>query len=76
VKIESAERDALIEELAKDFYKVQGYYAPPTCRMQSAKSRERRRCVAMAIIAVNKIEVILENCTEKEEEKEEIKNVC
>ena len=49
------ERDALIEELAREFYRIRGYQLLPEARMQDQFCPRARQCVASAIVAIDRL---------------------
>ncbi|MBD2468743.1 hypothetical protein [Nostoc sp. FACHB-145] len=48
--------DALIEKLAKAFYRLQGYAVRQDYRMQDATHPAEKACVAMALVAIEEVE--------------------
>jgi len=54
-KIGLFEKDSLIEELAREFYKLQGCNFPEGKRMQESTHPAERFCVAAAVIAVERM---------------------
>ncbi|MGF1988865.1 MAG: hypothetical protein RMY62_013485 [Nostoc sp. ZfuVER08] len=50
------QKDALIEKLAKAFYRIQGYVVRQDYRMQDATHPAEKACVAMALVAIEEVE--------------------
>ncbi|MBD2498963.1 hypothetical protein [Nostoc sp. FACHB-280] len=48
--------DALIEKLAKAFYRLQGYVVRDNYRMQDSTHPAEKACVAMALVAIEEVE--------------------
>ncbi|MBD2472193.1 hypothetical protein [Nostoc sp. FACHB-145] len=48
--------DALIEKLAKAFYRLQGYVVRQDYRMQDSTHPAEKACVAMALVAIEEVE--------------------
>ncbi|MCC5640819.1 hypothetical protein LC593_34345 [Nostoc sp. CHAB 5844] len=48
--------DALVEKLAKAFYRLQGYVVPESYRMQNSTHPTEKACVAMALVAIEEVE--------------------
>ncbi|MEH1992023.1 hypothetical protein [Nostoc sp.] len=53
------QKDALIEKLAKAFYRIQGYVVRQDYRMQDATHPAEKACVKMAFTAVEEVEFAL-----------------
>lgn len=53
------QKDALIEKLAKAFYRIQGYVVRQDYRMQDATHPAEKACVKMAFTAVEEVEFVL-----------------
>ena len=53
------QKDALIEKLAKAFYRIQGYVVRQDYRMQDATHPALKACVKMAFTAVEEVEFAL-----------------
>ncbi|BAY42023.1 hypothetical protein NIES2111_64190 (plasmid) [Nostoc sp. NIES-2111] len=61
------QKDALIEKLAKAFYRIQGYVVREDYRMQNATHPQVKACVQMAITAIEEVEFALADLDEDEE---------
>ncbi|MBD2471498.1 hypothetical protein [Nostoc sp. FACHB-145] len=48
--------DALVEKLAKAFYRLQGYVVRDNYRMQDSTHPAEKACVAMALVAIEEVE--------------------
>ncbi|MBD2457306.1 hypothetical protein H6G80_24920 [Nostoc sp. FACHB-87] len=48
--------DALIEKLAKAFYRLQGYVVRQDYQMQDSTHPAEKACVAMALVAIEEVE--------------------
>lgn len=64
------EKDALIEKLAREFYRIQGYVVRGDYRMQDGTHPHEKACVEMAFTAIEEVEFALADLDEDEEEEE------
>lgn len=64
------QKDVLIEKLAKEFYRIQGFVVREDYRMQDATHPHERACVQMAITAIEEVESALADLDDQDEEGE------
>ena len=62
------QKDVLIEKLAKEFYRIQGYVVREDYRMQDATHPHERACVQMAITAIEELELAFADADDDEDE--------